>query len=162
MQKIRHSGVLLAITLLIGFTVTSVSARAESNQDLPPIYLGMERGPDGKVEVKFVYSKRSGGTQRFEPTHGYLIKPNPAQRDCNIQNAKNLKISAEHAAKPLYDSADPQSRVPTEKIPTFFAIVVSWELARLKLVKIKEEALPYHTCTRRLWEKLLGVGTGGR
>lgn len=141
--------VVLVFVTLIG------SASHAQNQDLPPIYFGATQLPNGQTVVKFVFSRRSSGTQQFEPTHAFVISPNREQRKCNTERTNDLQLPEEYARSPLYDSADPQSRLPIEKLPVFFATVVSAELARRGLAKTPEDSLPYHTCTRLLWEQLL-------
>ena len=132
-----------------------VPAYAQS-QDLPPIYFAAIQEPGAQPIIKFVFSKRSRGKQQFEPTHAFRISPN-REGKCNTERTDDLRIPDEYSKSPLYDSADPKRHLPIEKLPVFFATVVSVELTRKGLAKTSDDSLPYHTCTRLLWERLLGL-----
>lgn len=127
------------------------------SQDLPPIYFAAIQDPGAQPVIKFVFSKRSSGTPRFEPTYAFRIAPNREQRKCNTERTNDFRIPDEYAKSPLYDATDPKRHLPIEKLPVFFATVVSAELTRKGMAKTSEDSLPYHTCTRILWEDLLGL-----
>lgn len=148
------SGLVLGLVAL-----TSPTAQAQ-DQDLPPVYFGATEAPDGRTVVKFVFSKRSAGKQQFEPTQAFRISPNQEQRKCNTERTDDFRISEEDSKSPLFDSADPKSKLQVEELPIFFAMMVSAELTRKGLAKTSEDSLPYHTCTRLLWEQLLGLWRG--
>lgn len=114
------------------------------------------RAPVG-FEIKFVFSKRSASPTQFDPTHAFRIAPRREQRKCNTERTGDFRIPDEYLKTPLYDSADPKQYLPIEELPVFFATVVSAELTRKRLAKTSEDSLPYHTCTRLLWEQLLGL-----
>jgi hypothetical protein len=149
----------IALTIFV-FALISIPSAAfssEGDKGLSPIYFGVMQHADGKIEVKFVFSKLSSGKPQFSPTHGFTIMPNTAQRNCNIQRANDLGIPQEYMSSPLYDPSNEKTVLPIEKLPTFFATVVSAELTRKKFTKTADESLPYHTCTRLLWEQILGL-----
>lgn len=141
--------------VVLGLGVLIVGVSHAQSQDLPPIYFGATQVPGGQTVVKFVFSRRSSGKQQFEPTHAFVISPNREQRKCNTERTDDLRLPEEYSRSPLYDSANPQSKLPVEKLPVFFATVVSAELTRKGFAKTPEDSLPYHTCTRLLWEQLL-------
>jgi hypothetical protein len=143
--------------LVIGLVALTLPTAQAQDQDLPPIYFGATQASDGQIVVKFVLSKRSTEKQHFEPTHAFRISPNQKQNKCNTERTDDFSIPEEDSKRPRYDSADPKSKLRVEELPVFFAIMVSAELARKKLAKTSEESLPYHTCTRLLWEQLLGL-----
>jgi hypothetical protein len=137
-------------------TLPAASASPPS-QDLPPIYFAAMQEPGSQLSIKFVFSRRSTGKQQFEPTHAFRIAPSPEQRKCNTERTDDLRLPEEYSRTPLYDSADPKSSLPVEKLPVFFATVVSAELTRKGFAKTADDSLPYHTCTRLLWERILGL-----
>ncbi len=142
--------------VVLGLIMLAFGALHAQSQELPPIYFGATQAPGGQAVVKFVFSKRSSGKQQFKPTHAFIISPNREQRKCNTERTDDLRIPEEYSGSPLYDSTDPKSKLPVEKLPVFFATVVSAELTRKGFAKTSEDSLPYHTCTRLLWEQLLG------
>lgn len=123
------------------------------------VYFGVLQRSDGKVEIKFVFSKASDGSRRFSPTRGFSVVPDLLQKQCGIQRTEDIHLPNEYLSLPLYDFADKAKQLPLEKLPVFFATVVSAELARKGFAKTSEDALPYHTCTRLLWRNLLGLQT---
>jgi hypothetical protein len=146
---------------LCGLSVTwalclATTAHAQK-QDLPPIYFAAIQEKGARPVLKFVFSKRSSGAQKFEPTHAFRIAPDREQHKCNTERTDDFRMPDEYLKSPLYDSADLNNRLPEAKLPGFFATVVSAELARKGLARTADESLPYHTCTRLLWEHLLGL-----
>lgn len=146
---------IILCSLVLGLAVVRFPSAQAQNEPLPPIYFGAVRAPNGQTTVKFVFSRRSAGKQQLEPTHAFRISPNREQRKCNTERTDDLRVPEEYSRIPLYDSADPKSKLPIEKLPVFFATVVSAELTRKGYAKTSEDSLPYHTCTRLLWEQLL-------
>lgn len=146
--------------LVIGLVALTLPTAQAQDQDLPPIYFGATQAPDGQTVVKFVFSKRSTGKQQFEPTHAFRISPNQEQHKCNTERTDDFRIPEEDSKRPSYDSADPKSKLRVGDLPVFFAIMVSAKLAQKGLAKTEEDSLPYHTCTRLLWEQLLGLRRG--
>ncbi|HZV99207.1 MAG TPA: hypothetical protein VFF74_09485 [Methylophilaceae bacterium] len=121
------------------------------------VYFDASRRADGKVEVKFVLLKSTNKTRPFAPTQGFSIVPDVQQKKCGTEATKNINIQQEYLSTPLYDFSDKAGQLPIQKLPVFFATVVSAELERKGLAKIAQDSLPYHTCTRLLWEQLLGL-----
>lgn len=151
-----NSRILKVVGVFALWLSTLAPAHAQP-QYLPPIYFAATQEAGGQPVIKFIFSKRTGSKQQFEPTHGFRISPNREQRKCNTERTDDLRIPAEYSKDPLYDSDDPKSNLPIEKLPVFFATVVSAELTRKGLTKTSDDSLPYHTCTRLFWEQLLGL-----
>lgn len=125
-------------------------------QELPPIYLSALQTPDGKTTVKFIISKASQGGAQYDPTDAYSIAPDSMQQKCNFERTKDFSIPDEYSKSPLYDAIDPKRRLPLERLPLFFATVVSAELTRKGFAPKAEDSLLHHRCTQFLWEQLLG------
>lgn len=143
------------VSLFCLFTIISTPAVAgEMNES---VYFDATRRSDGKIEVKFVLSRAVDGSRSFVPIRGYALVPDIPQKQCGIQKTDDYWVSKEHLSAPLYDFADKSKQIPAEKLPVFFAIVISAELVRTGLTRNNEESLPYHTCTRILWTQLLGL-----
>jgi len=149
---------LLAMALLgsIGNTTFTPNA-AERDQSGQAVYFGLSQRNDGKVELKFVFSKSPDETHKFSPTHAFLIVPDIQQKKCGTQTTQDLEVPSEYMSSPIYDFSDEAKQLPAEKIPIFFAVLVSAELARKGFAKNPEDSLPYHTCTRLAWTQLLGL-----
>ena len=126
-------------------------------QELPLVYFAATQDPGAQPVIKFVFSKRSGAPPHFEPTHAFRIAPTREPRKCNTERTSDFRIPEEYLKRPLYESTDPKRHVPIDKLPVFFATVVSAELTRKGMARTSEDSLPYHTCTRLFWERLLGL-----
>jgi tetratricopeptide (TPR) repeat protein len=125
-------------------------------QELPPIYLSVFQNPDGKTTVKFILSKPSQGGAQYDPIDAFSIAPDSLQK-CNFVRTKDFSIPDEYSKSPLYDAIDPKRRLPLERLPLFFATVVSAELTRKGFTPKPEDSLLHHRCTQFLWEQLLGI-----
>ena len=145
------------LALVLGLLSAFLAPAHAQPRDLPPVYFSATRGPGGQPVIKFIFSKRSSVPPRYEPTHAFRIAPDLGQRKCNTERTDDFRISDEYTKIPLYDSANPRRQVPVDQLPVFFATVVSAELARKGWAKTSADSLPYHTCTRLLWERLLGL-----
>jgi hypothetical protein len=156
-KELPMSDLKMTILALALIGASSAIAAPDAGGALPPIYAGMTRHANGKIEVKFVYAKHAKGKPQFFPTHGYTLMPDREKRTCNFQRAADLNLPQEYLDTPLYDPADKAGNLPVEQLPVFFATVVSAEMARQNFAATADESLPYHTCTRRLWEQLLGL-----
>ena len=135
----------------------SILPSANAAETDEAVYFEAFRRTDGKLEIKFIFSKAQNGSRHFSPTRAYSVVPDLLKKQCGTQRTEDFQLSAEYLASPLYDFADKAKQMPKEKLPVFFATVVSAELARKGFAKTNEDSLPYHTCTRLLWERLLSL-----
>lgn len=147
----------ILLAFVISCLFVSILPPANATETDEAVYFDAFRRTDGKVEVKFIFSKASDGSRRFSTTRGYSVVPDLLKKQCGTQKTEEFQLPKEYLSSPLYDFADKTKQLPMEKLPVFFATVVSAELARKGFAKTNEDSLPYHTCTRLLWEKLLGL-----
>lgn len=152
----------ILLAFVIPCLVVSILLPANAAETGEVVYFDAFRRIDGKIEVKFILSKASDGSHRFSSTRGYSVVPDLLKKQCGTQRAEDSQLPKEYLSSPLYDFADKTKQLPVEKLPVFFATVVSAELARKGLAKTNEDSLPYHTCIRLLWEKLLGLQAANR
>ncbi|MEW8022971.1 MAG: hypothetical protein AB2803_04655 [Candidatus Thiodiazotropha sp.] len=139
------------------FTALFFSSSAFSKEIDESVYSGLLKDSSGNFQVKFVFSETGNSNKKFAPIIAYTISPNVEKKSCGFNKTDNLYLPQEYKLTPLYDFSDKRDPLPIEKIPVYFATVISAEMARKKLVTLAEDSLPYHTCTRILWERLLGI-----
>lgn len=148
-----------AFTFALIFLLAASSFQPLGAQDInlndQAVYFDAKRLKDGRLEIKFVLSKSPTADRTLSSSQSYSIIPDPQQNTCGTQATADRSISQESMKTPLYDFADKEKQLPVAKLPVFFATIVSAELARKGLAKTEAESLPYHTCTRLLWKKLL-------
>ncbi len=146
-----HRRLTKALALPAGIVMAGIvpALSAPAQETPPPVYLGVVEDEVGRPIVRFVFSEPGD----FDPLWGFSISPRDGE--CNATTETALDLPAGNTDEPVYDPADADRQLPGNALPVFFATLVSAELSRLGYVNTSEDSLPYHTCTRQVWEALL-------
>lgn len=144
-------------TIMVFCSISAPTLLANASDKAQAVYLNVGSQNNGRFEVKFIFTKAGAGVREYSPTEAFFVIPDLPRGSCQFKLTDDFSLAPVAASAPVYDFTDKAMALPTEKLPIFFAILVSAELGRRGLVKAESESLPYHMCTRLFWEKRLGL-----
>ncbi|MEM6622515.1 MAG: hypothetical protein AAF674_09830 [Pseudomonadota bacterium] len=141
----------------VAATPPAQAAPAEPVPDVPHVYLAIQPDPSGATSVVFAIDERRNNTPLDDPA----IRLTPEDGQCNPQQLRRYNFPPESAARPIFGPEEVQSGITARDLPNFMAMAVTSEMMRMGLIVNPDESQPQNVCSRKLWEQLVVVQSGG-